>query len=196
MYVSAKDGSPLAGLIQDHMIAGFWICIRDTFFSREEYMQLVFSAIDCLHFGSKRIKLLPPTILKPYKLYTGKQVISTLLVNLIGTGENGITFRSKASIKKASWRETHNKALTNLDAAPYGPKWTDNKPYALDESKVYIRNSIMLQGILDKSQMGARKFGLIHYVFELHGAQKAGQLLTSLTRLGTEYLKLYQGFTL
>lgn len=159
-------------------------------------MQLAFSAIDSINFGNRRIKLLPPTILKPYKLWTGKQVISTLLVNLIGTGEKGITFRSKTMVKKASWRETHNKSLANLDAAPYGPMWTDNKPYALDEQKVFISNSIMLQGILDKSQMGAKKFGLIHYVFELHGAQKAGQLLTALTRLGTEYLKLYQGFTL
>ena len=39
MYVSAKDGSPLAGLIQDHMIAGFWICIGKDFHGKIIYLQ-------------------------------------------------------------------------------------------------------------------------------------------------------------
>jgi len=33
-YLSPKDGKPLAGLIQDHVISGVKMTSRDTFFER------------------------------------------------------------------------------------------------------------------------------------------------------------------
>lgn len=196
MYVSAKDGGPLAGLIQDHMIAGFHMMVRDTFLTREQYMQLCWSALDCVDRISVRVKTLPPAIFKPVPMWTGKQVISTLLINLIGRGETGITFRSSAKVSNKSWVEKHVKSGEYLDRAPYGPKWMDGKEYSMDESRVLVRDSEFLQGILDKSQTGASKFGFVHYIFELHGANKSGQVLTAITRVGTEFLKTIQGFTL
>jgi DNA-directed RNA polymerase I subunit RPA1 len=41
--------------------------------------------------------------------------------------------------------------------------------------------------VLDKSQFGASAFGLVHAVYELHGAQTAGLLLSTLSRLFTIY---------
>ena len=66
----------------------------------------------------------------------------------------------------------------------------------MDENRVLVRDSEFLQGVLDKSQVGASKFGFVHYIFELHGARVAGQVLTAITRVGTEFLKTIQGFTL
>ena len=40
-YLVPKDGSPLAGLIQDHMIAGVKLSIRGQFYNRQDYLQLV-----------------------------------------------------------------------------------------------------------------------------------------------------------
>lgn len=52
-YTSAKDGSPLRGLIQDHVASGFLLTKRDTFLTRQDYHQLVFTAIsgfDAIYF--------------------------------------------------------------------------------------------------------------------------------------------------
>lgn len=66
-----QDGKPLAGLIQDHMVSGTRMTIRGCFFTRVQYAELVYRG---LTDKRGRIKLLPPAILKPQQLWTGKQV--------------------------------------------------------------------------------------------------------------------------
>ena len=76
-YLAPKDGSPLGGLIQDHVIAAVKLTIRDRFFTRDEYLDLVYSALyaSVAEGGSiPEAILLPPAILKPCRLWTGKQV--------------------------------------------------------------------------------------------------------------------------
>nr|CAD7431182.1 unnamed protein product [Timema monikensis] len=69
-YVVPKDGTPLSGLIQDHVISGVRLSLRGVFFDREGYQQLVYQGL-----SNKRgdIELLPPAILKPARLWSGKQ---------------------------------------------------------------------------------------------------------------------------
>eukprot|EP00069_Balaena_mysticetus_P005276 bmy_17878T0 len=69
-YLVPKDGQPLAGLIQDHMVSGANMTIRGCFFSREQYMELVYRG---LTDRVGRVRLCPPAILKPCPLWTGKQ---------------------------------------------------------------------------------------------------------------------------
>lgn len=64
-------------LVQDHVIAGVMLTKRDTFLSRDEFMQLVYSAICPTRPGLKdhgKIQVPTPAILKPKPLWTGKQV--------------------------------------------------------------------------------------------------------------------------
>ena len=86
-YCSNTDGGPLRGLIQDHVGQGVMLTRRGTFLNRDEYTQLVFSACDAMDVVDstgttckrRDIKMLPPTIMFPRELWTGKQVISTLI---------------------------------------------------------------------------------------------------------------------
>lgn len=41
-YIVPTDGSPIRGLIQDHIVAGVQICQVNRFFNEEEYSQLVY----------------------------------------------------------------------------------------------------------------------------------------------------------
>lgn len=66
-----KDGTPLGGLIQDHVISGVKLSMRGRFFNREDYQNLVFQG---LSHKRGNIELLPPTIIKPKRLWSGKQV--------------------------------------------------------------------------------------------------------------------------
>ena len=61
-YLVPKDGTPLGGLIHDHVVSGTALTMRGRFFDKADYQNLVYNS-----FGSpkKTIKLLPPSILKP-----------------------------------------------------------------------------------------------------------------------------------
>jgi len=67
-YVVPKDGSPLRGLIQDHIVGGVKLTKRDTFLTRGEVQWLLYVA--CFNVNSDRpFKIPPPAILKPKPLW-------------------------------------------------------------------------------------------------------------------------------
>ena len=77
-YLVPTSGKPLRGLIQDHVVAGVWMTAQDTFFTREEYFQLLYGALrpeDSPEQHNGRLVTLPPTIWKPKPLWTGKQIV-------------------------------------------------------------------------------------------------------------------------
>lgn len=87
-YCSGTDGGPLRGLIQDHVDMGVMLTKYNTLLTKAEYVQMVYTA--CSSMGgnnSSHFHLLPPAILKPKMRWTGKQVISTLLMHLVGSTE-------------------------------------------------------------------------------------------------------------
>jgi DNA-directed RNA polymerase beta' subunit len=73
-YLVPTSGKPLRGLIQDHVVAGVWMTSQDSFFTRDEYFQLLYGALRPEEYGSRLITL-PPTIWKPKPLWTGKQIV-------------------------------------------------------------------------------------------------------------------------
>lgn len=54
------------------------MCAKQTFFSREDYHQLLYGALrtEDYYCATERIQTLPPTIWKPQPLWTGKQIVS------------------------------------------------------------------------------------------------------------------------
>jgi DNA-directed RNA polymerase I subunit RPA1 len=186
-YLVPTDGGVLRGLIQDHVDAGVDMCSRDTFLSREKYIQLVYAGLRESNTGATlgngniekqveigrdgRILLQAPAILKPVPFWTGKQVISTILDNLTPRNRDELNLISKAKIPAKQWG-----------------------PSAPEEQTVLIMDGQLLTGILDKSQFGASENGLVHAVYEIYGATYAGKLLSILGRLFTAYMQYY-GFT-
>lgn len=65
------------------------------------------------------------------------------------------------------------------------------KEYFSKGSKEYslrIYNNEFIHGMIDKAQFG--KFGLVHIVHELYGADTAGRLLSIFSRLFTTFLQV------
>ncbi|KAL4660961.1 DNA-directed RNA polymerase I subunit RPA1 [Arapaima gigas] len=180
-YLVPKDGKPLAGLIQDHMVSGTSMTIRGCFFSREQYMELVYRG---LTDKRGRVKLLLPAILKPQPLWTGKQVVSTLLLNIIPENQIPLNLTGKAKIPSKAWVK---------DAPRMAPGY---KPDDMCESQVIIRRGELLVGVLDKAHYGSSAYGLVHCCYELYGGETSANLLSCLARLFTAYLQLYRGFTM
>ncbi len=179
-FIAPTDGSPLRGLIQDHVVAGVKLTKRDTFLDKWEYQQLMFAALVSLPQlelirSDAKIELLPPAILKPKPMWTGKQVISTLL--------NHLRKGNDRDSKELPGISTERKAKTA------GAAFGNN----LEEHLVIIRDGELLRGVLDKAAYGATDFCLVHAVYEAYGPAKAGLLLNSLGRLFTSYIQFYSG---
>ncbi|XP_052901763.1 DNA-directed RNA polymerase I subunit RPA1 [Anopheles moucheti] len=183
-YLVPKDGTPLGGLIQDHIVSAVKLFIRGKFFNRDDYHQLVFQA---LNNQKGNIDLLPPSILKPVKLWSGKQIISTIIKNSTPKGMPYINMIGKSKLTSKHWRV--------LPARDYKYGGTPLQENELSESEVFIRQGELLCGILDKNHFGATPYGLIHCMYELYGGVCSTVLLSSLSRLFTYYLQ-WEGFTL
>ncbi|KAM4622215.1 DNA-directed RNA polymerase I subunit RPA1 [Polymixia lowei] len=180
-YLVPKDGKPLAGLIQDHMVSGTRMTIRDCFFSRAQYTELVYRG---LTDRPGRVQLQPPAILKPQQLWTGKQVVSTLLLNVIPQKALPLNLCGKSKIPSKAWIQVPARATPGYN------------PDSMCDSQVLIRQGELLMGVLDKAHYGSSAYGLVHCCYELYGGQTSGKLLSCLARLFTAYLQLYRGFTL
>ncbi|XP_063046574.1 DNA-directed RNA polymerase I subunit RPA1 [Engraulis encrasicolus] len=180
-YLVPKDGKPLAGLIQDHMVSGTSMTIRGCFFTRDQYTALVYRG---LTDKVGRVKLLHPAILKPWPLWTGKQVVSTLLLNIIPDNHVPLNLTGKAKIPSKAWIKTTPEPVIGYH------------PDSMCDSQVIIRQGELLIGVLDKAHYGSSAYGLVHCCYELYGGETSGKLLTCLARLFTAYLQLYRGFTM
>lgn len=111
-------------------------------------------------------------------MWTGKQVISTLLKNIVNKE-----------------REYKSKNLTGLNVS-FKSKLSAKEwgPIGTEEGDVLFRDNEHLRGALDKSAFGASEFGLVHAFGEVYGSMRAGELLTSLARVFAVFLQTH-GFT-
>lgn len=96
-YLVATSGKPLRGLIQDHISMGTWFTCRDAFFDEEEYHQLLYNCLrpENAHTITERIQLVGPSVIRPKRLWTGKQIITTILKNIMPPGRAGLNLKSK-----------------------------------------------------------------------------------------------------
>ncbi|RZF33469.1 hypothetical protein LSTR_LSTR010125 [Laodelphax striatellus] len=184
-YLVPKDGTPLGGLIQDHIISGVRMSIRGRFFSRSDYMQLVYQALPYVHGN---LVLLPPAILKPVQLWSGKQIISTIILNVIPKGKVPINLVSTSKISFKAWQKG-----TPRPWIAGGTPFTN--PITMTEAEVIIRNGELLCGVLDKTHYGATPYSLVHCLYELYGGTCSTNLLSSFGKLFTSFLQIH-GFTL
>ena len=167
-YLAATAVKPIRGLIQDHLSMGVWLTNRDTFFDREDYYQLLYGCLrpEDNQSASERIETVPPAIVKPLPMSTGKQIITTVLKNITPATHPGLTLLGKSQTS--------------------GERWGENS----EEDVVIVQAGELLCGILDKAQLGPSGGGFIHSVYEAYGHTIAGKLLSILGRLLTKLLNM------
>ncbi|TKA26971.1 hypothetical protein B0A50_05162 [Salinomyces thailandicus] len=164
-YLSSTAGNPLRGLIQDHISMGVALTNRDTFFERGDYMQLLYAAMrpESGHCAQGRIVSLPPAVFKPKMLWTGKQVVTSVLLNIVQEGYEGLTMTGKSTTDPQLWGSAGAK----------------------EEGTVVFKSGYLCQGILDKKQIGPSSGGVVNAVYEVYGHTVAGRFLSVLGRLLT-----------
>ncbi len=182
-YIVPTSGKPIRGLIQDSIVSAVFLTMKNTFFKKDEYYQIVYSALDIpLNRGTiRKIVLQPPAIIKPKCLWTGKQVITTILMSL--TTSKTIDYIQKETEKGINFEHG-----TKLFSDVWG---SDN----IHEGMVVVRNNELLTGVLDKNHIGNSEYGLVHSFYEIYGGTMAGELISTFGRLFINYLQYFHGFT-
>lgn len=136
-YIVPTSGKPIRGLIQDSVVSGVFLSSKDTFLSKEQYHQLVYVGLRELIEEGKlpKVTSLQPAILKPKPMWTGKQVISTILKNIVSQ-------EAEYADKKICGMNLDSKAKTSVK------EWG---PVGAEEGDVVIRDNELLQGTIDKN---------------------------------------------
>ncbi|KAE9606955.1 putative DNA-directed RNA polymerase [Lupinus albus] len=199
-YVKPTSGDPIRALIQDHIVSAALLTKKDTFLSSEEFNQLLYSSgVSMAGMGSfcgksgkkvfmsstdSEMIVFPPAIWKPEPLWTGKQVISALLY-YITKGSPPFTVEKNAKIPSNFFK-------TRISQGSRCTEDTSRKKDEPDEDKLLIYRNDLVRGVVDKAQFG--DYGMVHTVQELYGSNIAGNLLSALSRLFTNFLQMH-GFT-
>jgi DNA-directed RNA polymerase III subunit RPC1 len=167
--VTPRNGELLIAATQDFITGGYLLTQRDEFLTKEKAMQLA----ACMLAGPDSnldIELPPPAILKPRRLWTGKQIFSLILRP-----------NSKCPVK------------SNLSTK--GKNYTGNEDMCVKDSYVIIRNSELLCGSMDKSTLGSGTKNCIFYVIlRDFGEEYATKSMWRLARMASWFM-MNRGFS-
>ncbi|KAK0564078.1 DNA-directed RNA polymerase III subunit C1 (rpo31) [Tilletia horrida] len=170
--VTPKNGEPVIAAIQDFITASYLLSKRDRFLNRAEFVQI------CSYFADAdmQIDIPPPTILKPQRLWTGKQVFSVLI----------------RPNKKS-------KNIINLEAQckkfdkPGRGSIPDMSP---NDGFLVIVNSEVMCGVMDKQTVGeGRKNSVFGVLLRDYGPDAAIQAMNRLAKMCARWLT-NKGFSL
>jgi DNA-directed RNA polymerase III subunit RPC1 len=168
--ITPRNGEIIIAATQDFLTGAYLITLRDTFFDRANTCRIVASMLSN-DDSCTRISLPIPAILKPAKLWSGKQIISLLL-------------RPNKSCP----------VIANLRTR--GKSYSKNEDLCFNDSFVVIRNSELLLGSLDKSTLGSGSKNNVFYVLlRDFGEQFACDAMARLARLTSFYL-MNRGFSI
>ena len=176
-----KNGTPIIAAIQDFITAAYLLSSKNNFYDRKTFAHIcgyMFnddSIIDPDTGERMPIELPDPVILKPQRLWTGKQVFNMLM----------------RPNKKS-------RVLVNLDAAckQFKPVSGQTPDLSEDDAWLVIRNSEVMCGVMDKSTVGDGKKGSVFYVMMRDfGPDHAVQGMNRLAKLSARWLT-NQGFSI
>jgi DNA-directed RNA polymerase I subunit RPA1 len=161
MYLVPTNGEPIRGLTQDHIVGASIMTLKNSFFTREEYVDLLVAGLP-----DRKLILDDPCITKPIELYSGKQIVTSVLRNL----DIHITIDKKGKISKYTWLDHKEEGINSF----------------IDGE--------MISGILDKNVLGPTQFSLIHACGQIYGYEITNDLLTYFGKIVNRYLFIF-GFT-
>ncbi|GAO48072.1 DNA-directed RNA polymerase III complex large subunit Rpc1 [Saitoella complicata NRRL Y-17804] len=172
--VTPKNGEPIIAAIQDFITAAYLISRRDTFYDRKSFTHICSFMFD----ADKQVDLPPPTIWKPQRLWTGKQIFNVLM--RANKSENVIV-------------NLEAKCKTMVDVPKGSGLPNDMSP---NDGYLVIRGSEVMCGVMDKATVGdGKKNSLFYVILRDYGPDQAGQAMNRLAKLCARWLA-NQGFSL
>ncbi|KAG5643579.1 hypothetical protein DXG03_000632 [Asterophora parasitica] len=175
--VTPRNGEPVIAAIQDFITASFLLSRKDRFLDRRQFTQI------CCYLGdaNMQIDIPPPTIWKPVRLWTGKQVFNVLMRP---NKKSNILVNVESKCHK--WEEAK--------AANY--KMNPLPDLSPNDGWLVIINSEIMCGVMDKATVGSgKKKSIFGVIMRDYGPNEAAAAMNRLAKLCARYLANY-GFSL
>ncbi|KAI1788935.1 beta and beta-prime subunits of DNA dependent RNA-polymerase [Ganoderma leucocontextum] len=177
--VTPRNGEPVIAAIQDFITASFLLSRRDTFFDRRQFTQI------CSYFGDAdlQIDIPPPTIWKPVRLWTGKQIFNVLMRP---------NRRSRVFVNVESKCNKEEKPKASCYPR-IGKPASDLSP---NDGWLVIVNSEIMCGVMDKATVGSgKKKSVFGVIMRDYGPHEAAAAMNRVAKLCARYLANF-GFSL
>lgn len=169
--VTPRNGEPVIAAIQDFITASYLLSRRDRFFDRRQFTQI------CSYFcdAETQIDIPPPTIWKPVRLWTGKQIFNVLM-RPNRQSKVRVNVESKCN-KEEKPDPTH---FPRMDPAP------DMSP---NDGFLVIVNSEIMCGVMDKATVGSgKKKSIFGVILRDYGPHEAAAAMGRVAKLCARYL--------
>eukprot|EP00520_Triparma_pacifica_P017062 CAMPEP_0118658354 /NCGR_PEP_ID=MMETSP0785-20121206/14522_1 /TAXON_ID=91992 /ORGANISM="Bolidomonas pacifica, Strain CCMP 1866" /LENGTH=1501 /DNA_ID=CAMNT_0006551363 /DNA_START=203 /DNA_END=4704 /DNA_ORIENTATION=- len=168
--ITPRNGEPLVAASQDFLTASYLITQRDQFFDKETFCQLV----SYLGDASEHIELPPPSIIKPVKLWTGKQIFNIM----VKPNRDGVDVNFECKEKN------YNSKLSMKHFCP-------------NDGYVCFRQSELISGNIAKKTIGdGSKTGLLYTLLQDHSSGEAARVMNRLAKLCSRYFGGHRGFSI
>ncbi|EYB98276.1 hypothetical protein Y032_0132g1690 [Ancylostoma ceylanicum] len=169
--ITPRSGEPLIAAIQDFITGAYLLTHKDTFLTYSEACRFAASVIDCYSKKQRRIRLPIPAILKPTRLWTGKQLMELIISD---------DFKNPRKLNLV----TPNKS------------YTGDREFCQKDSFVIIRNGQHLSGVLDKSLLGSgSKTNIFYILLRDFGEDAAVEAMWRIARMTPVFLS-NRGFSI
>ncbi|KAF9077107.1 hypothetical protein BDP27DRAFT_1311829 [Rhodocollybia butyracea] len=169
--VTPRNGEPVIAAIQDFITASYLLSRKDQFFDRRQFTQICCYLAD----ADLQIDIPPPTILKPARLWTGKQIFNSQI-------------KVNVESKCHRWEEAKPEN--------YPARMTLAKDMSPNDGWLVIVNSEVMCGVMDKAVVGSgKKKSIFGVIMRDYGPHEAAAAMNRLAKLCARWLANY-GFSL
>ncbi|KAJ3810847.1 hypothetical protein F5876DRAFT_40963 [Lentinula aff. lateritia] len=177
--VTPRNGEPVIAAIQDFITASYLLSRKDQFFDRRQVTQICCYMAD----ANLQIDIPPPTILKPVRLWTGKQIFGVLM-RPNRKSEIMVNVESKCH----RWEEAKPENYPN--------RMKLAKDMSPNDGWLVIVNSEVMCGVMDKAIVGSgKKKSIFGVIMRDYGPHEAAAAMNRLAKLCARWLANY-GFSL
>ncbi|KAG2114656.1 uncharacterized protein F5147DRAFT_677590 [Suillus discolor] len=177
--VTPRNGEPVIAAIQDFITASYLMTRKDTFFDRRQFTQI------CCYFADAdlQIDIPPPTIWKPIRLWTGKQIFNVLMRP---NKQSNVFVNVECKCNKPEkLKPEHYPSIK--DPAP------DLSP---NDAWLVIVNSEIMCGVMDKAIVGSgKKKSIFGIIMRDYGPHEAAAAMNRVAKLCARWLANF-GFSL
>ncbi|KAJ6543970.1 hypothetical protein B0H19DRAFT_1169181 [Mycena capillaripes] len=177
--VTPRNGEPVIAAIQDFITGSFLLSRKDLFLDRRQFTQI------CCYFAdaNMQIDIPPPTIWKPVRLWTGKQVFNVLM-----RPNKDSKIKVNVESKCHKWEEAK--------ASNYPAIANPANDLSPNDGWLVIVNSEIMCGVMDKATVGSgKKKSIFGVIMRDYGPHEAAAAMNRLAKLCARWLANY-GFSL
>ncbi|KAI0052660.1 beta and beta-prime subunits of DNA dependent RNA-polymerase [Auriscalpium vulgare] len=177
--ITPRNGEPVIAAIQDFITASWLLSRRDQFFDRRQFTQI------CSYFADAnlQIDIPPPTIWKPVRLWTGKQIFNVLM-RPNKQSKVFVNVESKCNKEEKPNRACYSKRMTPVPDLSPNDGW------------LVIVNSEIMCGVMDKATVGGgKKKSVFGVIMRDYGPHEAAAAMNRTAKLCARWLANF-GFSL